>query len=232
MKKAGTRGRVAGSAAADAAGRHDWSRGAPGARAPALERVAPWSRSPAAWGVLPALSRAALARASVRSRLRTVPAVTSPGTRNTGRPTVGELRAGPGAWVAASWPAPPPPASPTAVVRLLDWLRNGTTRAASSRAAAAPQAAGRRYHGVGRRTRGSGAASRDRRAPDPARAPEPARPRDPRPATGPGPAAAAAAVASASTAAARRSWRPGGRSGSSSRPRLPRARPTDETTSA
>src|SRR4029450_13354849 len=102
----------------------------------------------------PALSRAALARASVFSWSRTVPAVTSPGTRNTGRPAAGELGAG----VAASCAAPLPPASPRAVVRLVDWLRNGTTRAASSRAAAAAQAAGRRYHGVARRTRGTGAA--------------------------------------------------------------------------
>ena len=43
---------------------------------------------------------------------------------------------------------------------------------------------------------------------------------------------AAAWAASASTAAARRSWRPGGRSGSSSRARWLRARPTDATTSA
>src|SRR5215211_1625402 len=141
MKKAGARGRVAGSAAA-AAGRQDW-RWAPaaegwplaeGASVPvpgvlALGRNAPPSWS-VAWGVAAPL-RAALAWGSVWRRLRTVSAVTSPWTRNTGR-----LPAADGAGAAVSWAAPPP-VSPPAVVRLpADWLRKGTTRAARSRAAA------------------------------------------------------------------------------------------------
>src|SRR5215207_6996741 len=177
MKKAGARGRMAGSAAAVAAGRQDWDCGAPADLPPAsgLKLPSPWSL--AAWGVLEAaLSRAALARESLLSRSRTVAAVTSPWTRNTGR-----LAAAEGAGVAASLALPAASVSLPAVVTCgPDWLRNGMTRAATSRAAAAPQATGRRYQGVaGRRARRAGV---------------PACP---------------AAAGSAATAAARRSWRPG-----------------------
>src|ERR671910_290410 len=97
MKKAGARGRVAGSASAVAAGRQDWRRWAVAEGVWAVaeggwarERKAPpsWSE---AWGPPAAeppaaLSRAALARASVSRRARTVSALTSPAMRNTGRP--------------------------------------------------------------------------------------------------------------------------------------------------
>jgi hypothetical protein len=112
--------------------------------------------------------------------------------------------------VAASWEDRPE--LPPAVVRSpLDRSRKGTIRAARRRAAAAPQATGRRYQGTGWAWGRPEARRRYHRA---------------------GPLAGAGWAASASTAAARRSWRPGGSAGSSSTASRRLACSTDATTSA